>query len=391
MTAVEHRALQSVAVQFFVNGAVVASYIPRLPEIRDDLGVSLGAIGVILAVASGTGVAGSAVQGPVIAALGTRRAMIVSSVVLVTGMALVGVSSTVWMLIAALAVVSISDVITDVSMNMQGSALSAKRSVPVVNRLHGLWSVGTVVGGVIASVTAALAVPLALHLAGAAAVLGLVLIYVSAGLLRTDEGLLSEAPATESGGKSQRARTVVGTFVALGAAAIIPEFITSDWAAFRLADDLDASNGIAGLGFVAFTTGMVIGRFSADVVVARRGAHSVLQIATGITAVGTLAAMIVPNVAVSLAGLVVTGLGVSVMFPQLYDAAVRSRHSASALGALTAGSRIALLGAPLIVGTLAGAGTMLVGVAIAVVTVPAALIVLGLSRRLAGTSADQPG
>ncbi|MFT7475001.1 MAG: hypothetical protein ACI81L_001933, partial [Verrucomicrobiales bacterium] len=41
LTPTESRALKAVAVQFFVNGAVVASYVPRLPSIRDNLDVDL--------------------------------------------------------------------------------------------------------------------------------------------------------------------------------------------------------------------------------------------------------------------------------------------------------------------------------------------------------------
>ena len=387
LSEVDHRALKSVAVQFFVNGAVVASYIPRLPEIRDELGVSLASIGLVLAAATGTGVAGSVVQASVISALGTRRAMIVSSSVLIIGLVFVGFAWSVLTLVLALSIVAISDVVTDVAMNMQGSALSARRSVPVVNRLHGLWSVGTVVGGVVASVLSALNVPLMVHLIAAGVVLAIVLVYVGGGLLSTDDGLLSNdvASRTTMGGRS--VGRVVVLFVALGAAAIIPEMITSDWAAFRLADDLSASNGVAGIGFVAFTTGMVSGRFGADAVVARLGANRVLRAATALTATGTLIAMTVPVVAVSLVGLLVTGLGVSVMFPQLYDAAVRSSRSKSALGALTAGSRTALLAGPLIVGGLADSGGTSVGIAIAIVTIPAALVVLVLSTRLAAQPA----
>ncbi len=379
----EHRALKSVGVQFFVNGAVVASYIPRLPEIRDDLGVSISAIGVILAVATGMGMIGSALQAPVITAVGTRRAMTFASLTLVAGLAFVGVAPNVWTLILALAIVAVSDVITDVAMNMQGSALSAKRTVPVVNRLHGLWSVGTVIGGIIAAISAALSVPLAVHLIAAAAVLGIVLVYVAQGLLHTDENLLGDDVASRSTDGGPAARRVVVTFVLLGGAAIVPEMITSDWAAFRLADDLATSNGTAGLGFVFFTIGMVIGRFSADSVVLRLGASRVLRFATAIAAVGTVIAMLIPVVPVTLAGLVITGLGISVMFPQLYDLAVRSRRSKSALGGLTAGSRASLLMAPLVVGGLAGNGGLQVGVAVAVVTIPASLLVLALSRRVA--------
>lgn len=385
LSKVEHRALQSVAVQFFVNGAVLASYIPRLPEIRDALDLTLTSIGIILAVATGTGIVGSVVQAPLISRLGTKHAMTISSLVLVFGLAGIGLANSVVFLIIALAVVSISDVVTDVAMNMAGSALSARRSVPVINRLHGLWSVGTVVGGVISSLVASLGVPLRIHLIVAAVVLGFTLIYVASGLLATDEPMSGD----DVGGKGgSSAGLVLVMFVALGAAAIVPEVISSDWAAFRLADDLGASNGAAGFGFVAFTSGMVIGRFSADYVVGRLGSAFVLRRATAVAAAGTAIAMFVPFIAVALLGLVITGLGVSVMFPQLYDTAAKSSLSGGALGGLTAGSRGALLVAPLVVGSLAGTDTFNVGSSVAVVTIPAAVIVLILSLRLTGATAE---
>ena len=37
----QQRALRAVALQFLINGMVVASYVPRLPEIRDALGIDL--------------------------------------------------------------------------------------------------------------------------------------------------------------------------------------------------------------------------------------------------------------------------------------------------------------------------------------------------------------
>ena len=116
--------------------------------------------------------------------------MTLSSLVLVLGLGLVGFAGSVATLIAALAVVAVSDVVTDVAMNMQGSALSDRRAVPVVNRLHGLWSLGTVVGGVISSLAAAAGLSLRGHLIAAAIILGLTLIYVASGLLDSDAGLL---------------------------------------------------------------------------------------------------------------------------------------------------------------------------------------------------------
>ena len=42
---IDRRALRAVAVQFFINGALFASFVPRLPEIRDRVGISVAGVG----------------------------------------------------------------------------------------------------------------------------------------------------------------------------------------------------------------------------------------------------------------------------------------------------------------------------------------------------------
>ena len=50
--ALDRRALRSVAVQFFANGAVYATWIPRLPDIRERVDISIGALGLVLTLGS---------------------------------------------------------------------------------------------------------------------------------------------------------------------------------------------------------------------------------------------------------------------------------------------------------------------------------------------------
>lgn len=55
----DRRALRSIAVQFFVNGALFASFVPRLPEIRDRVGISVAGVGALLSIAGVFGLVGS--------------------------------------------------------------------------------------------------------------------------------------------------------------------------------------------------------------------------------------------------------------------------------------------------------------------------------------------
>ncbi|RZV41437.1 MAG: MFS transporter, partial [Acidimicrobiales bacterium] len=147
MTPIDRRALQAVAVQFFVNGVVVASYVPRLPEIRSNIDASLFTIGWVLSVATIGGVVGASLVGRATEVLRTKTVMLIGAGILILMLPSIGFVNAVWQLLLVLSVIQAADVFTDVAMNVQGSALSARRSRPVMNRLHAMWSLGTVVGG----------------------------------------------------------------------------------------------------------------------------------------------------------------------------------------------------------------------------------------------------
>ncbi len=126
---------------------------------------------------------------------------------------------------------------------------------------------------------------------------------------------------------------------------------------------------------------MVMGRMTGDTIAARFGGGTLLGLATGLAVAGTGIATLLESNASVFVGLLLAGLGVSVMFPQLYDRAARSSRPGAALGALTAGIRVSLLAFPALVGALADSDAFTVGESIAVVVIPASLAVLVLSHR----------
>ena len=390
-TATDRRALASVAVQFFVNGALFASFYPRLPEIRDRVGIGIDQVGLLLSVAGLAGLIGSAGVGPAVSRLGTRRVMIVAGALLALSLPVIGFATVPLVLVVGLVGMQVFDPLVDSAMNLQGSWLSGRRHAPVMNRLHGLWSLGTVVGGLSASRLAAAGVSLQVHLAGAAAVLGLALIYVGRGLLRVDEHPASEGgaevgpDAAGSPAGPVRRRLVLGLLAAAGLFAVAVETVSSDWAAFRFADDFGTPSGRAALAYVAVTTGMTVGRFVGDWAAERLGPDR-QRLLTYLLAFGGLAlASLVDSPTVSLVGLLLAGFGTASMLPTIYDRAARHPGRPGAgLGALTAGLRVAGLAVPLTVGALA-ATSLSVGAAMAIVTLPAvigfALVSESLARR----------
>ncbi len=395
LSSTDRRALLAVAVQFFVNGMLFASFVPRLPEIRDRIDVDNGTLGRLLAVGALAGVLGSLLVGPLMERFGTRRLLVTAGILLCCSLSIIGVATVPAVLMVGLAAMSIFDVLVDSAMNLQGSWISGRRSAPVMNRLHGLWSLGTVVGGFAASQLAGLGVSLRAHLFTVTLILLVVVIFVGTNLLRVDEHAGVESPRShvteQSGARPNLVRRWLRgplvLFAIVGACSIAMELTSSDWAAFRLSDDFGASAAIAGLAYVAFTSGMTAGRFGGDSMIVRFGDQRVADIGIVLTIAGLSIAAFVPNEWIVMLGYLAAGLGVATQFPKLYDdAAKHPGRPGAGLGALTGGSRVAFFVTPLLVGNLANS-SFSVGTATAFVTLPAALLFVVISRRTARRAA----
>jgi predicted MFS family arabinose efflux permease len=369
----DRRALAAVAGQFFVNGAMTASFVARAPQIRDRIGVDVDEFGLLLTVASVFGLVGSLFAGRLIPAATTKWLLQAGAVVMVPSLLVIGAarSPAVW-LIGMFAYVFV-DVLVDISMNLQGSWISARRHAPVMNRLHGLWSLGTFAGGLGAVVANAGGLSPLTHLVIVAVVMALVLLFVTRRLLPDDEeghgpaGVGPVAPIT-----LRRTRLVpVVLLVFAGMFAVVAEVTGGDWASFRLTDDFVAAAAVGSLAFVAYTVGMTSMRFAGDWLQLRLGRVSLHRCSVGIAVGGFALASLVPNRTASIVGFLLVGIGVATFMPKLYDDAARlPGRRGSGLGAMTGGMRVAYLVTPVAVGGLAGT-TLSVGDAIAICTLPA--------------------
>jgi fucose permease len=317
--------------------------------------------------------------GRVIARFGSRNVMIYGSVASIGFLPLIGFSTGPVLLVAALFGLLFFDVFIDVAMNVQGSALSVRRHTPVMNRLHGLWSLGSVTGGLVAVVTLRNGVSTPAHMTGVAVLLIGALLFVAPGLLRRDEAPeLADAAASTRRSRRRHPLSTASLLLAVGGAmAMTIEITNGDWASFRLGDDLGAGPGVAAVAFLTFTTAMTIGRLGGDWLQVRLGPTKLFRLSAILAGVGSFLATLVPNMGVSFAGFFVAGLGTSVLFPQLYDRAARSPGPpGSGFASMLLGQRGAALIAPLVVGWLADTEALSVGQAMAIVILPCALVVL---------------
>lgn len=388
------RARVAVGSCFFVNAVLYANVVPRLPEIKAELGLSNSALGAaVAAMPLGALVAGLSAA-PLMRRFGSARVAAVGLVVL--ALAVFGVAGAPsWpALAAAFLVAGALDAIVDVSQNAHGLRVQRHYQRSILNAFHGIWSIGAVAGGLIGSVAAGFDVPLVAHLGGITLLFSIVaLVAFRAMLPGADDADRIEAAAAEAHepvptGRSV-GRAVLPALAALGVLAACGAFVEdagASWSALFLRTEVGTGAAVAGLGFVALQSAMTVGRLTGDRIVDRFGQRLVVEVGGVFIAVGMGLALAFPSLATTLIGFALAGLGVATLIPAVY-------HAADELPGLAHGSgltvinwllRIGFLIWPLVVGILADAFSL----RIALLTVVAAgLGALLLGRSLSGRSA----
>src|SRR5215472_14592044 len=161
---------------FFGNGFLFANWAARIPQVRAELGVTPGVLGLILlCLAVGAGV-GTPLSGLIISRLGESRTVSVMAVVAAAGMAVaaVGVLLGTPAVAAGLLVYGFGSGTWDVAMNVQGAAIERALGRAILPRFHAGWSIGTVAGAGVGAVMVILGVPVTAHLLAAAVVVAVV-------------------------------------------------------------------------------------------------------------------------------------------------------------------------------------------------------------------------
>jgi hypothetical protein len=380
----DRRTFVSLGLQSVVNAFVYSTYVARLPDIRDEAGLSIAAMGLVMTVGNLAGFAAMLPSAAVIRRWGSKRVMIVSSVAYVLTLPVLGSSTSPAMLVAAVVAMMVTNALVDVAVAMQSASFSSRRHYPAMSRLSGLYSLGTVGGGVVAAVIVAAGFDVSLHLLALAIVLAVALVFVSPGLLPDDE---PEPERREQASGASRTWVAIAVLGLASALAVPLDIVPGEWATFRMTDDLGAPSH-ATLAFVAFTIGMTGGRFAGDRATAAFGPTRLLQGAVVLSTGGLVVAAAMASTAVAVAGFLLAGAGIAVVSPLLTTAA--GRTPGPAFTAMFVGNRLAGLLTPLAMGALAGTPALGVGEAMIVLVVPSAVLLLLLGTAAVGVRLRAP-
>jgi fucose permease len=389
----------AVAALFFVNGALFANWVPRVPDVKVTLGLGEGALGLAIFGGAIGGLVGSLAAGPLDTRFGSREVSVFGGVVLAALLAGPGLAWSWATLAAALLLVAGSDAVMDVSMNAHAVAVQRGYGRSIVNGFHALWSLGAVAGSLAGSAAAARGVPVATHLAFAGLVLGSAVVVARHWLLPTVTVQAPPSAARGAGGairwidRARRRGLVLptGAVGALGLMALlggIVEDTPGSWSAVYLRETLGASPGVAGLAFAACTGAMTVGRLLGDRTVERFGAARVLRTGALIAAVGLAAALVLATPVAAIVGFGLLGIGVSTLFPLVFATAggLADTPAGGAIGMVSLLARGGFLLAPPLIGAVADAVGLQVALALVVAACAAVAASAGVVTRRAARS-----
>lgn len=338
----------AIAAYFFANGAVFASWVPRLPEIRESLGLSDTVLGMTLLGGGIGGVIVSLASGTIVDRFGSRRVTVITAVGLAAMLPLIAVAPTAALLFVTLLVIGGVDGLTDVAQNSQ--ALQLQRAVrrSIVTRMHATWSIGTLVGGVAASRAAAAGISFTLQLTVTAAVL-VVLTISAAPLLLPPEPAPADPSHVATGARGLPRLMLAGLF-GVGVLAILAELPATEWAALVMVERFDVTVGAAGAGFVGVAAGAVLGRLAGDLFVDRIGPEPFRRSCGAVATVGLVVAATGAAPAITVAGLFVAGAGASGLFPMSVRRAGELIPGATGVAVFSSGARLGILLGPVLMG-----------------------------------------
>jgi len=319
---------------FFLMGIVSMAWVPRIPEIKHQFGLSDGGLGFVLLGSTCGALIGSQVSGRLTHTFGSQRIAAVGATFMTGGLFLMGEAHQILQLFFGLFVMGFGYVMLDITVNTQAVAVEKILDKRWMSTFHGTWSVGsfvaTVTGGLVA------------HLITPQSELKIVAVVAFIFFLPGIYFLLSGDDDGHKGddGKSEGKLSLFDKtslplwaigFGLLGC--LLPEGATSDWGGVLLHDHMGIGKGADAIAFATFALAMITSRFLGDHWLSKYGPRRTVRVGgfyAGITwgisiaiAVPLSAHARIPAVIIICIGFAAAGLGIGPMVPAFMNAAAR--------------------------------------------------------------------
>jgi MFS family permease len=376
-------ARRAVSAMFLFNSLAIWSWIARIPDVKEHLGLSESQLGLaLLGTAVGAMIAMTA-SGYLVDRIGSAPTTRYAAIALCLLLWLPAYATNAPLLFAALVALGACHGLMDVAMNANGVAVERRYGRPILSSFHGIWSVGALGAAGIAAVVAGVGVSPKAHLPVAGAIILILVLVTGRDLLADDQRRTGEKPR-----RVKPNRIVLG----LGAIAfcvMLGEGAVADWAGVFLKETVQTSAGIAATGYVVFQFFMAAGRLAGDWTGVRFGRVAIVRGGGLLAAAGMTIAVAPQTLATTFVGLALLGLALSGIVPIAFGAAGRIPNVPAGAGismVATIGYLGFLIGPP-VIGVTADATSLALALGLVVLL---SLLAAGLAPLVGIAAAPMP-
>ncbi len=345
---------------FAIMGALLSTFLSRMPSIRESLDVSVSGLANLIVVGSCGALVGLLVTGWAAAKFGTRALLWWSALLHIGAFSLVALStelSSQPMFAIGQFFVSFSFAFANVAMNAEAAHIERHMDKPVMSQFHGAFSVGMAVAiGVGAAVSHAGIAPLWHFLAvgGVLTLTRLAIVPIAAVDGRpaptADDVPLGGPLATARAEYRDRRVLLIGVILF---AAAMTEMTAAQWMAIAVVDDFDRPEAVGDLIYWSFVVAMVTVRWFGVPIIARLGRVVALRASAISTVCGLLLFAFTPVFWLVPVAAALWGLGAALGVPIGFSAAADDPKRAPArVAAVASFSTVAGLTVPPLIGNL---------------------------------------
>lgn len=340
---------------FFIESGVLGTWIPRIPDIKEKLGLSDGQLGLsLLAMPLGT-LIGLFVAAKIIEYLGgLRRACQVFLPLWALSFIFPALAPSQWALVLALLLSGLTIGLVEVAMNTEADRLEQHFKKKIMSRCHGFWSLGSMVGALAGGVIAQFGIPVEIHFILVMPLLAVAGYFTSSQLPVLNSVAKQKAKPQEATPLIRLPSKSIALLCVLPIGIMLVEGAFIDWSAVFMRSVLDASPLLISITYSFFSVVMAIVRLSGDKIRDHVSEVLIVQVSGVAAAAGVALFALAPNVVVAFLGAALSGMGVAIVYPLAVTAAARrpGRSSADNVAAITMISFSAFLFAPPVIGLL---------------------------------------
>ena len=242
------------------------AWVPRIPEIKDQLGLRDGQFGFVFLAGAFGSVVGTQISGRAIHLIASRNFARICAFLMPLGIFTMGSANSVLTLVCGLFITGLSFAALDVAANVQAMAIEKLTKSRYMSSFHGMWSVGAFVVTMFGGILAKHITP-AQHLKYLAAISVVLYVVTISGLLSGElDGHKGETHEVTEAKIPFFSKEVLALW-ALGIgllASFVPEGGIYDWSGILLKDHMQVGKGATAIAATFYSLGMIVSRFLGD-------------------------------------------------------------------------------------------------------------------------------